>query len=303
MKVQKMPSMKFERQIKWKKAIIPWLFVLPGMLITLLLRYVTMGTTIVWSFHNVKVGDIPGTFIGLRNYSNLFTSSAFSQAFLNTLIYVGLTFLICFPIPLIQAVILSEIHKEKLKNIFTTLYIIPAVIPGTILIVIWKWIWNPQYGIANLLLKFFGMEPQIWLANADLVKMCIVLPGILGGGFTVMLYYAAILGIPQDVVEASRLDGCAGFKKLRYITFPNIRFILMVQVITTMIGTFQISDSIFQYTNGGPAGASSSLGLSIYQFYMEQYEYGKGSALSVILLVVIAVLTMIQLCYQNRNED
>lgn len=284
-----------DKAYRIKKAIIPWLFVLPGLLITILLRYATLGTSIFWSFFNVTVTEMPGKFVGFENYINLISSKEFSQVLINTLVYVGLTFLLCFPIPIIQAVILSEIKSKRLKNWFSTLYIIPAVIPGTIVIVIWRWIWNPQYGIANYILSLLNVAPQAWLADPNLVKLCIIFPGILGGGLTVLLYYAAILGIPQDIVEAASLDGCTGWKKMRYITLPNIKFLITVQVITTFIGTFQITDTIFQYTNGGPAGASNSIGLNIYKLFNERFKYGEGSALSTILLVIIAVLTLIQL--------
>lgn len=286
-----------------RRKLIPWMFVLPGLAMTILLRYVTLGTSFVWSFFNVTVADMPGKFVGLQNYTDLFESAAFKQSFINTMVFVGLTFLFCFPIPIIQALILNEIRNKRLKNWFSTLYILPAVIPGTIIIVIWRWIWNPQYGIANYLLSFLNIPAQTWLGDPNFVKFCIIFPGILGGGFTVLLYYAAILGVSDDIIEAAAIDGCTGMKKIRYIIMPNIKFMIGVQIIMTLIGTFQISDSIFQYTGGGPAGASNSLGLHIYKLFNEEFKYGHASALSIILLVIITILTIIQLKADKSNED
>lgn len=287
----------------WGRKLVPWLFVLPGLAITILLRYATLGTAFFWSLHNVTVSEMPGKFIGVKNYTDLMASAAFSQSFVNTLVFVGLTFLICFPVPIIQALILNEIRHKKTKNWLSTLYIIPAVIPGTIVIVIWRWIWNPQYGIANYLLGLLNLPPQSWLGDPNLVKFCIVFPGILGGGFTVLLYFAAMLGVPDDIIEAASIDGCVGWRKIRFIILPNIKFMISVQVITTMIGTFQIADSIFQYTSGGPAGASNSLGLHIYKLFNEEFIYGQGSALSIILLVIIAVLTAVQLIVDKSSDN
>ncbi len=292
-----------DKSYKLKKVLVPWLFVLPGLLITILLRYVTIGTSIFWSLFNVTVKEMPGKFMALQNYTNLITSKEFSQVFINTIIYVGLTFILCFPIPIIQAVVLSEIRNMKLRNWLSTLYIVPAVIPGTIIIVIWKWIWNPQYGIANYILGLLNLPSQAWLGDSNLVKLCIIFPGILGGGLTVLLYYAAILGISKDIIEAASLDGCTGLKKMRYITIPNITFIIKVQVIATIIGTFQITDTIFQYTNGGPAGASNSIGLNVYKLFNERFKYGEGSALSTILLVIIALLTLLQIKMDKSNKQ
>ncbi|MBO1004765.1 sugar ABC transporter permease [Pseudogracilibacillus auburnensis] len=268
---------------------------------TLLLKYIVLGTSVVWSFFYVTVQDMPGEFVGFQNYINLFQQSDFKVYFGNTIVYLLLTLLLTFPTPIIQAVILNEIRNKKLKNWFSTMYILPAVIPGTVTIVIWKWIWNPEYGIANFLFSLVGLEGQAWLSDPALVKFCIIFPGILGGGLSVLLYYAAILGISQDVYEAAELDGCSGWKKVRYIILPNIKFIVMVQLIMTTIGTFQIMDVIFQFTNGGPAGASNSLGLNIYKLFNEKFQYGMGSALSTFLLFIICIITLIQLKV-NKTE-
>lgn len=300
------PEEKTETAVKPKfswgnKKLVPWLFLLPGILTTLLLRYVVLGTTITWSFFHVTVSDIPGKFVGLQNYIALFTRSDFPVYFGNTLIYLVLTLILTFPVPILQAIILHEIRNKKLKNWFSTLYILPAVIPGTVYIVIWTWIWNPDYGLANFIFGLFGLGHQSWLSDPQLVKFCIVFPGILGGGLSVLLYYAAILGISEDIYEAADLDGCTGWRKVLYIILPNIKFIVLIQLIMTVIGTFQIMDVIFQFTNGGPAGASNSLGLNIYKLFMEQYQYGQGSALSTFLLFVIAIITLIQLKI-NKSE-
>ncbi|WP_206538857.1 carbohydrate ABC transporter permease [Metabacillus indicus] len=292
-----------KREYITNKRVVPWLFLLPGILATLLLKYVTIGTSVTWSFFNVTVQDMPGEFVGLQNYINLFTAPDFGITFGNTLVYLGLTLLLCFLVPIIQAVILNEIRSKKLKNWFSTLYILPAVIPGTVIIVIWRWIWNPEYGVANYIFGLFGLENQAWLSDPELVKLCIVIPGILGGGLSVLLYYAAILGVPKDIYEAAELDGCSGWKKVRYIILPNIKFIILVQLIMTVIGTFQIMDVIFQFTNGGPAGASNSLGLNIYKLFNEQFQYGQGSALSTVLLLIIAIITLIQLKVSKTDAD
>lgn len=284
-----------------KRAIIPWLFVLPGIIITFLLRYLTLGTSVFWSFFNVSVMNMPGEFIGIQNYINLFTRQDFWTSLANTLVYLGLTLLICFPMPIIQALILNEIRSAKIKNWFSTLYILPAVIPATVSIVIWRWIWNPEYGVANYIFSLLGLPAQAWLGDPQLVKFAIIFPGILGGGLGVLLYYAAILGISNEVYEAASLDGCTGIKKMRYIILPNIKFVVFVQLITTTINTFQIMDVIFQYSNGGPAGASNSIALNIYKLYNDQFNYGQGSALSTILLLIIAVITLIQLKV-NQSE-
>ena len=134
---------------------------------------------------------------------------------------------------------------------FTTLYLIPTMIPLSINVIIWKWIFNPNYGLANAIVTFFGGEPQTWYSDPTLTKLCIILPGILGGGFSVLMYLSAIMGVDRDIYEAADIDGCYGFKRLWYITLPNIRFLIMIQMILAVIGAMQILDQPLQYTTVG----------------------------------------------------
>ena len=106
------------------------------------------------------------------------------ESWKNTFIFLLLQLCMCFFIPLIQALLLNELIR--LQKCLTTLYILPALIPTSVNVIIWRWIWHPDYGVANQIVKFFGGEPQVWLSDPDLVKFCIIFPGVLGGGLTVL---------------------------------------------------------------------------------------------------------------------
>ena len=138
----------------------------------------------------------------------------------NTFILLALQLCMCFLIPLIQALLLNELIR--LQKCLTTLYILPALIPTSVNVIIWKWIWHPDYGVANQIVKFFGGEPQTWLSDPNLVKFCIIFPGVLGGGLTVLLYLSAIQGVSTDIMESAALDGCTGFGRIIHIILPNI---------------------------------------------------------------------------------
>lgn len=293
------PKLKVSYQLK--KKMIPWLFVLPGILITLVFRYYTMIQSFIWSFFNYDISNPPGTFVGLKNFQNLFIGDEFKNALINTLVYLVLGFVLTFWVPIVQALFLSQVKRGR--NFFSTLYIIPAVIPGTVNIVIWKWIWQPEYGLANTILGFFNLPAQQWLSDPAWVKFCIIFPGILGGGLNVLLYLSAILGVSEDIMEASKIDCCTGLKSIWYMILPNIRFLVKIQLIMFTIGTLQIMDNIFQYTNGGPANASNSVALNIYKLYNERFDYGQGSAAAMLLLIMVAIITMIQMNLQNKNDD
>ncbi len=282
------------------RALIPVLFLLPGVAFTLILKYYTIVKAVQLSFFKYNIQDPPGLFVGMNNFVSLFKDSDYWQSWRNTIVFLALNLLLTFVIPIIQALFLEQI--VKLRSLVSTIYILPAVIPGTINIVLWKWIWNPSYGAANYLLKLFGGTPQAWLSDTHWVKFCIVFPGILGGGIGVLMYLAAIYGISEDVKEAAELDGCTGFKRMFYITLPNIRFLIFINLVMAVIGSMQMLDNIFQYTNGGPAMASESVALYIYHCYMKNFNYGLGSAASLTLMLVIALLTFFQLRLNEKQD-
>lgn len=268
---------------------------------TLILRYYTMFQGIRLAFYKYELQNPPGVFIGLKNFEYLFKNSDYWTAWKNTLIFVALILLLNFFIPIIQALFLAEI--TKFKGLFSTIYILPAVIPVTIDVVLWRWIFDPTYGIANYLMKLFGGQPQLWLSDLNMVKFCIIIPGIIGGGISVLLYLAAIMGILSDIREAAQLDGCTGFKRMIFITLPNIKFIIMIQLILKTMSAFQLLDLPYQFTGGGPGNASTTVPVFIFRLFTSYFDYGQASAASVPLLIIIAGITYIQLKLDNQERD
>jgi multiple sugar transport system permease protein len=287
---------------QFKQKIIPWLFLFPGITFTLILRYYTIFEALKLSFFKYELQNPPGTFIGLKNFGYLLNNSAYKTAWKNSIIFLGLILVLNFCVPLIQALLLSEI-KGKLRNFFSTAYILPALVPITINVLLWRWIFDPTYGMANRVISFFGGQPQLWLSDLDMVKTCIIIPGIIGGGISVLLYLAAILGVSEDILEAAQLDGCSGIKKMFYITFPNIMYLIKIQLILTTMGAFQLLDLPFQFTSGGPGDASTTVPIFIYRLFNNNFDYGQASAAAIPLMVVIAIITSIQLKLNKQERE
>ncbi|HEY5587102.1 MAG TPA: sugar ABC transporter permease [Ruminiclostridium sp.] len=282
-----------------KRALIPWLFLIPGLFFTILLRYYTIFQGLKLAFYKYNLADPPGDFIGFKNFEYLFKNKAYWTAWYNSFVFFGLIIGLNFFIPLIEALLLAEI--VKLRSFFSTLYILPAVIPLTVNVLLWRWIYDPSYGIANRIITIFGGKPMLWLSDVHMVKFCIILPGVVGGGLGVLLYLAAILGVSEDIKEAAQIDGCAGFKRLFYITLPNIKFMIFIQLLLTTMGAFQLLDLPFQYTNGGPGDAAQTVSVLIYHLFTRNFDYGQASAASIPLLLVICIITFIQLRL-NKEE-
>ena len=276
-----------------RERVSAWLFLVPGILATLWLRYYPIMRSFYMSLFNYDAVNPPGNFVGFKNYTNLFKTGFYWEAWQNTFVFLLLSLVLTFWVPLVQALFLNEINKGR--KLFTTVYLITALIPLSVNVIVWKWIWSPEYGVANQIFAFFGASPQAWLGDPKLTKFCIIFPGIVGGGVAVLLFLTAIQGISTEIYEAAALDGCTGFKKITRIVLPNIKYIIIIQLVLSCISTMQILDAPFQYASGGPSGASTSMGIYIYNAVYTDLSYGKSTAASITLFAVIAVLTFLQM--------
>lgn len=289
------------RSYTFRKKAAPWCILALPMIFTIWLKYYPILSAFYISLFRYDPIDPPGRFAGLSNYIGMFKMQYYWDAWKNTFIFLLLQLSMCFFIPLIQALLLNEL--VKLQKCLTTLYILPALIPTSVNVIIWKWIWHPDYGVANQIVKFFGGQPQAWLSDPNLVKFCIIFPGVLGGGLTVLLYLSALQGVSSDIMESAALDGCTGFGKIFHILLPNISFMIFIQLIMTVITTMQLLDAPYMYASGGPSGASTTQGIFIYNAFNQDLNYGRGSAASVILLLVIGSLTMLQMHFEKSERE
>lgn len=296
-------SSKNTKKFNLKKAnIVAVLFILPAFVCAIFLRYFPLAKVVYYSFFDYNVIDPPGTFIGFKNYLDLLNQSFFRESVVNTLWFMLLTLIFTFFIPVIQAIFLNEII-DKQRKYFSTIYLLTAVIPISANVILWKWIWNPDNGLANYVLNIFGIGNYMWLSDPTWTKFCIVFPGIVGGGTAVLLYLAAIVNISPDIYEAAQIDGCSGWKKIRYIILPNIKFMIITQLVLTCISTMQILDLPYQFTSGGPAGSSTSIGVYIYKTFQEDLLIGKTNAASVILFIIIAIMVYFQLKLDSSDKE
>lgn len=284
-----------------KKRLAPWAILAIPMLFTVWLKYYPIIRAVYMSLFKFDPINPPGRYVGFDNYTAMLGMEYYWVAWKNSFIFLFLQIGMCFFIPLIQALLLNEL--QRFQKCLTTIYILPALIPASVNVIIWKWIWHPDYGVANQIIQFFGGQPQAWLSDPNLVKFCITFPGVLGGGLTVLLYLSAIQGISGDVLESASLDGCVGWSRIRRIILPNISYMIFIQLIMCVVTTMQLLDAPYMYASGGPGGASTTQGIFIYQAFQQDLNYGRGSAASVILLFVIAVLTLIQMHFEHAERE
>lgn len=290
-----------ERGYFLRQKITPWLILLLPMAFTLWLKYVPILRAVYISFFNYDPIRQPGEFVGLANYRTMFATRYYWEAWGNTFVFLVLQIGMTFFIPIVQALFLNELRRGK--SAFSTLYLLPTLIPTTINVIIWRWVWHPDYGVANQVVRLFGGRPQTWLSDPSLVKFCIIFPGVIGGGIAVLLYLSAIQGISPDMMESAAIDGCTGWKRIFYITLPNIRFIIFIQLIMAVSSSMQMLDAPYMFAAGGPSGASTTQGIYIYNAFNRDYNYGRGSAASVVLLLAVMAVTLLQMRFENAERE
>lgn len=284
-----------------RKSITPWLILSIPIFFTLWLKYYPITKAVYMSLFDYDPIHKPGQFVGFKNYQTMFGTKYYWEAWKNTSVFLILQLSMTFFIPLLQALFLHELIKAK--SFFSTLYILPVLIPTAINVIIWRWIWHPGYGVANQILGFFGGQPQSWLSDPALVKFSIVFPGVIGGGVGVLLYLSAMQGISEDILESAALDSCTGWKRIWYITLPNIRFIIFIQLVIAVAASIQLLDAPYMFTAGGPSGASTTQGIYIFNTFNQDYNYGRGSAASVVLMFVALTVTAIQMRFEKAEGE
>lgn len=280
---------------------INYLFLFPFYIFFITFFALPALKTLIYSFYKIDNVGFKLKFIGLENYRNVFEDYRFWTALKNTtLLVVVLTPLVI----IVSLFIANSIYREKssLKTFIRASIYIPAITAEVILILTWRFIFNPIYGVLNYIIGIIGIPPQDWLGNPDLVKLAValvVLTFSLGG--PLILYLASLGGIPDTYYEAALIDGANGRQRFFRITLPLLKPTTLFIIITQTIGYFQIFSTIFLMTDGGPANSTVTLVFLLYATAFKYMNLGGASVISVVLFLVCTSLAVIQ--YKFLSTD
>lgn len=269
------------------------IFVAPAVIAFLLFKYIPLGQAFFMSFFNYSVMEPPGKFVGLSHYTQLLQTRTFWEIGYNTVIFFVLYTLLTFWVPIVQALFLNEIRRANVFYRF--LYLAPTAVPAVAGFILWKWIYNPDFGLMNYWLSKISLGPFTWLNDPQFVKFAIVLPGMLGGGISLLIYFSALRGVSPDLVEAAKIDGAGPWRVLVSVMLPGIRYIIGVQFVAFMAGSFLVFDPMFVMTGGGPMNKSRVLSMLVYESAFKEFQFGVAGAVSCIMFVFVGSLTYIQL--------
>jgi len=278
-----------------------YIIMLPAVVSILLWNYLPMlrGSAMVFQEYRV-VGE--SRFTGFQNLADVLWDPVWWASLGRTLYYMALVLGLGFWTPIVLAILLTEVSHGKI--LYRTLYYLPAVLTGMLVIFLWKLIFDPsEAGVLNMLLAKVGIENVRWLEDERFAMFCCVLPGIWAGmGPGCLIYLAALKAVPDDLYEAADIDGCGFFKKLRYITLPTIKGLIIINFIGAFIGASQSAGFILVMTFGGPDESTKVAGLHIWEKAYLMLRFGTAVTMAWMLGVVMLGFTVIQLKRLSRME-
>ncbi|MEZ4668215.1 MAG: sugar ABC transporter permease [Anaerolineae bacterium] len=280
-----------------------FLFVLPTVIFVGVFFIIPLLMTAFMSLHDWPLFGAH-EFIGLKNYSDLLSD----RQFIKSLDFTARYTLIITPPIFIVAFILASLVRRNIRGIgiFRTIFFLPVVIGLGISSLLWVWLLNDQVGIINKILLDLGAitKPQLFLARPDTAMNVIIISVVWKTvGFTMVLLLAGMQAIPNELYESAEVDGAGYFAKLRFITLPLLRRTIALALVLSVIGSILAFDQFYIITGGGPRNSTISVVYWIFNNSFTYFKMGYGSAMSIVLLAILVVLSALQLYLLRDNSD
>ncbi|MFC2061299.1 extracellular solute-binding protein [Elusimicrobiota bacterium] len=290
----------------WQRYFFPYLFILPSLIVLLVFLYFPIFSSFLISLTNWNIytfSDINNLrFIGLGNYISLFSDGIFWRALLNTMIFSG----VGIPLNIMLALFLAVlIDKKYIKNkaVFRAGYFMPVITTLVAVAVVWRWLYNPEYGLVNYLIGLIGIDKQTWLSNPALALPSLIIMSIWKNfGYNMVIILAGLQTIPASLYEAASVDGADAWQSFWHITLPSLKPTLFFVVIMTTIGALQFFGESYVMTKGGPLNKTLSMVYYMYNQGFKFFKFGYGTALAYVLFLCILMFTMIQIFYSRKLE-
>jgi multiple sugar transport system permease protein len=238
--------------------------------------------------------------VGLANFERVLADPLLLTAVWNTTYFTLLAVAIGFPVPILLAVLIAEMRRTR--GFASVLAYLPVIIPPVVSVLLWKTFYRPdEAGLFNTILGWFGLGPLPWLNDPDLVIPAIVVQATWASfGTAVIIYLATLMTIRTELYEAAEIDGASILRRFWHVTLPQMRGILLIMLLLQLIGTFQVFTEPYIMTGGGPENRSMTLLLLIYRYAFVSGDYGRATALSLLLALALSLLSAIYLWATRR---
>lgn len=285
----------------WRMRLM-YFFLLPAFALLVLFEYWPTYLVLKEAFYDWD-GFRINNFIGLANFRELLHDPVFLKSARNIVIILAFYLTIPFAMPIIIAETVFNLASERAQRFWRVFLLIPAIVPFLVILLLWQYLYNPVDGFLNILLQHFGQQPKLWLSSPDSSLwsyMAIEFPW--ASGTYMLIYLAGLQNIPQDVVDASRLDGASTWTRIFRIDLPLIMGQIKLIAILTIIQTLQRYVGILILTDGGPANATMVPGVYLFQKAFGAHRLGYASAVGLLLFLFILMLTLINQFLLKSSE-
>lgn len=284
-----------------------YIFIAPSLLLLVVFSLFPIILSLAISFTDISLVGLADwskiNFVGLTNYKDIISDPIFLKSITNTIFYVviGVPLVIIISMSL---AILINFGQNKVFQTFRLMFYSPAITNVVAVAVVWMFLYHPSLGLFNYFLSLVNLGPVPWLQDPVVAKLSLILMGLWRAiGTNMIIFLAALQGIPKDYYEAASLDGANSWQELTKITIPLLKFATFFVAITTLIGWMQFFEEPFIMTQGGPLDSTTSVSLFIYQNGFQFSKFGYAAAGSFLLFIVIVAVTLVQFKMQRINNS
>lgn len=290
------------KRVRWRRGdgVSALLFLSPTLVIFLTFVIFPVLFSFYLSFHQWNMFSSQQAFIGLDNYQRMLHDPEFWAVLRNTLVYTVGT----VPLNMILALLVAYLLNQKVagKKFLRTAFFAPVIISPVAAAVIWRWMYDPNFGLVNYFLAFAGIRGPNWLNESHSAMYALILMAVWKSfGVNMVLFSAGLQGIPETYYEAAEMDGAGPWTKFWRITVPLLSPTTFFIMVMSIIGSFQAFDVVYVLTSGGPLGSTKVLVFYLYEHAFKFFEMGYASAIAYFLFILLIILTLLQIKYMKSR--
>lgn len=283
-----------------QRKLLIGLFLAPTVIGLGLFTFLPILASIVLAFFSWDI-ITPPRFVGLENFADIAADPTIRVSFLNTIGFVVVAVTLQLAVALVLAVLVNTKMPGLLKSFFRSVLFFPLVLSAASVSIIMGYLFNENFGLVNHILNLLGMADIPWLTSTHGAMIVVILVYVWQNfGFSFLLFLGGLSSIPKEVYEAAQVDGATGWKQFWRITFPLVSPTTLVASVMAIISALQIFDQPYVLTRGGPGDSTRTAVMVIYESAFKQLEFGRASAIGIVLTVVIMLVTAVQFRLSRR---
>ena len=283
-----------------QRKLLIGLFLAPTVIGLGLFTFLPILASVVLAFFSWDI-ITPPRFVGLENFADIAADPTIRVSFLNTIGFVVVAVTLQLAVALVLAVLVNTKMPRLLKSFFRSVLFFPLVLSAASVSIIMGYLFNENFGLVNHILNLLGMADIPWLTSTYGAMIVVILVYVWQNfGFSFLLFLGGLSSIPKEVYEAAQVDGATGWKQFWRITFPLVSPTTLVASVMAIISALQIFDQPYVLTRGGPGDSTRTAVMVIYESAFKQLEFGRASAIGIVLTVVIMLVTAVQFRLSRR---